>query len=47
LRPEWLENATVVGLTAGTSTPDYVIDGVEQALHAMAARHEVRCSHTL
>jgi 4-hydroxy-3-methylbut-2-en-1-yl diphosphate reductase len=47
LRPEWLENATVVGLTAGTSTPDYVIDGVEQALHAMAARHEVHCSHTL
>ena len=28
----WLANASVVGLTAGSSTPDYVIDEVEQAL---------------
>ena len=26
VRAEWLEGATVVGLTAGTSTPDDVID---------------------
>jgi 4-hydroxy-3-methylbut-2-enyl diphosphate reductase len=47
LRAEWLENATTVGITAGTSTPDDVIDGVERALHALAARYEVHCSPTL
>lgn len=34
--PAWVQNASVVGLTAGSSTPDYVIDEVEQALTAMA-----------
>ena len=29
IRPEWFDAATVVGLTAGTSTPDDVIDRVE------------------
>jgi 4-hydroxy-3-methylbut-2-enyl diphosphate reductase len=29
VRPEWFEGASVVGLTAGTSTPDDVIDRVE------------------
>jgi 4-hydroxy-3-methylbut-2-enyl diphosphate reductase len=29
VQPEWLEGALVVGLTAGTSTPDDVIDRVE------------------
>jgi 4-hydroxy-3-methylbut-2-enyl diphosphate reductase len=29
IRPEWFHAATVVGLTAGTSTPDDVIDRVE------------------
>jgi 4-hydroxy-3-methylbut-2-enyl diphosphate reductase len=29
IRGEWFEAAEVVGLTAGTSTPDDVIDGVE------------------
>ncbi|HEY7428095.1 MAG TPA: 4-hydroxy-3-methylbut-2-enyl diphosphate reductase [Gemmataceae bacterium] len=28
LRPEWFENCSIVGLTAGTSTPDAVIDDV-------------------
>ena len=32
LQPEWFEGATTVGITAGTSTPDVVIDSVEQAL---------------
>lgn len=36
LRGEWLENAAVVGLTAGTSTPDAVIDAVEDRLRALA-----------
>ena len=29
LKPDWFVNANTVGLTAGTSTPDDVIDGVE------------------
>jgi len=33
--PQWLSGAQVVGLTAGSSTPDYVIDEVETALGAM------------
>lgn len=33
--PAWLATASVVGLTAGSSTPDYVIDEVESALAAM------------
>lgn len=32
LRREWFQDCTRVGLTAGTSTPDSVIDAVEQAL---------------
>ena len=31
----WLANASVVGLTAGSSTPDYVIDEVEQVLERL------------
>ena len=36
LDPNWFENANVVGVTAGASTPDYVIDEVEQRLAALA-----------
>jgi len=32
LRAEWLEGVDTVGVTAGASTPDYVIDEVEQAI---------------
>ena len=32
LRPEWFDGVGTVGLTAGASTPDYVIDEVEQAI---------------
>jgi len=32
LRPEWLEGAETVGLTAGTSTPDETIQEVHRAL---------------
>jgi 4-hydroxy-3-methylbut-2-enyl diphosphate reductase len=37
LRPEWFGGADVVGLTAGTSTPDHVIEQVDRRLHAIAA----------
>jgi len=32
LDPAWFENTKVVGVTAGASTPDYVIDEVEQRI---------------
>jgi (E)-4-hydroxy-3-methyl-but-2-enyl pyrophosphate reductase len=35
--PAWLAGARVVGLTAGSSTPDYVIDEVEQALEGVSS----------
>lgn len=35
VRAEWLRNATAVGITAGTSTPDHVIDDVETTVHAL------------
>ena len=35
LRPEWFAEAQIVGITAGASTPDYVIDEVEQALDGL------------
>jgi 4-hydroxy-3-methylbut-2-en-1-yl diphosphate reductase len=36
LRPEWFTGAQTVGLTAGTSTPDSIIDGVDHALRCLA-----------
>jgi 4-hydroxy-3-methylbut-2-enyl diphosphate reductase len=36
LREEWLDGVATVGLTAGTSTPDRLIDQVELRLRAMA-----------
>ena len=35
LDPAWFNGVSVIGLTAGSSTPDYVIDEVEQRLVAM------------
>ena len=36
LRPEWFEGAQVAGITAGTSTPEDVIAGVEAGLRDVA-----------
>lgn len=36
LRAEWLDGARTVGITAGTSTPDAVIDLVEARVRALA-----------
>jgi 4-hydroxy-3-methylbut-2-enyl diphosphate reductase len=41
VRPEWFDSATVVGLTAGTSTPDEVIDEVEARIRLCAGVVEV------
>jgi 4-hydroxy-3-methylbut-2-enyl diphosphate reductase len=41
LRPEWFADAATVGLTAGTSTPDCLIDQVEQGIRRLTAhRHD-------
>jgi len=37
LQPDWLVDAQFVGITAGTSTPDSVIDEVESCLQRQAA----------
>ena len=38
LDPAWVREGDTVGITAGTSTPDSVIDGVEAALRALSCR---------
>ena len=40
VRPEWFDAAKVVGLTAGTSTPDDVIDRVEARIRQVEAQIE-------
>lgn len=40
LQPEWFADAQVIGLTAGASTPDYVIDEVETRISALAAESQ-------
>ena len=37
LDPAWFEGVAAVGITAGASTPDYVVDEVESAVAALAA----------
>lgn len=38
LRPEWFRHDDTVGITAGTSTPDAVIDTIEQQVRELSAR---------
>ncbi|HEV3308983.1 MAG TPA: 4-hydroxy-3-methylbut-2-enyl diphosphate reductase [Chloroflexota bacterium] len=35
VRPEWFEGAEAVGITAGASTPDWVVDEVEAKVRAL------------
>jgi 4-hydroxy-3-methylbut-2-enyl diphosphate reductase len=46
LRPEWFGAAAAVGITAGTSTPDHVIDRIEQRIRELGATREGRPSST-
>jgi len=47
VRPEWFEAAEIVGLTAGTSTPDEVIDRVEERIRVCAEARPKRDPVTL
>jgi len=38
LQEDWFEGVNVVGVTAGASTPDYVIKEVVDALEEMSER---------
>src|SRR5439155_23787362 len=42
LRPEWFGDVSAVGITAGTSTPDHVIDRVEQRVEEFASAAHAR-----
>ena len=46
LRLEWFTNVETVGLTAGTSTPDEIIDRVEARLKEFAAQHDAMPAET-
>ena len=43
LRPEWFTGVGAVGITAGTSTPDQVIDLVERRIREFSATQGVTC----
>ena len=47
VRHEWLDAAKVVGLTAGTSTPDHVIDRVEARIRQIEARIETTATRSV
>jgi 4-hydroxy-3-methylbut-2-enyl diphosphate reductase len=38
LAPEWFAGVATVGITAGASTPDYLVDAIEQAVCALCAQ---------
>jgi len=46
LRVEWFEGVETAGLTAGTSTPDDVIQRVEESIRELAAKREAHCSRS-
>jgi 4-hydroxy-3-methylbut-2-enyl diphosphate reductase IspH len=38
LRADWLDGVEVLGVTAGASTPDYLIDEVEEAARVLVGQ---------
>ena len=46
LRSEWFRDARAVGITAGTSTPDHVIDRVDERIRVFADERNDPASYT-
>jgi 4-hydroxy-3-methylbut-2-enyl diphosphate reductase len=46
LQPEWLLAAETVGITAGTSTPDDIVERVDRRIRALATKRDDCASHT-
>jgi 4-hydroxy-3-methylbut-2-enyl diphosphate reductase len=46
LREEWFYDANIIGITAGTSTPDAVIDGVEHRMREFDVRKADQSNQT-
>jgi 4-hydroxy-3-methylbut-2-enyl diphosphate reductase len=44
LRAEWFASGETIGITAGTSTPDGVIDEVERAIRELEAKQMDFCA---
>jgi 4-hydroxy-3-methylbut-2-enyl diphosphate reductase len=45
LRSEWFTAVGTVGITAGTSTPDEIVDCIERRIHHLATgRHDLPCA---
>jgi 4-hydroxy-3-methylbut-2-en-1-yl diphosphate reductase len=42
LQPDWFADAQTVGITAGTSTPDVLIESIESQLKVFASQNEKR-----
>ena len=45
LQQDWFDGAQTVGITAGTSTPDHLIDQVEQRIRELTAKNEEHFAH--
>jgi 4-hydroxy-3-methylbut-2-enyl diphosphate reductase IspH len=46
VRAEWFQRGQVVGLTAGTSTPERVIEDVQKRLESIWCAHKVTLRET-
>jgi len=42
IRPEWLDGVNTVGVTAGASTPNWVVEGVLERLRAIGAKAQIK-----
>ncbi len=47
LRREWFIGAGTIGITAGTSTPDEIVNSIEQRISELLAHHDTEACHNL
>ncbi len=41
IQPEWLEGVSSIGVTAGASTPDWIVEGVLERLRAIETKSHI------